>query len=428
MGCVQNGERRVAVARILTATVLLIVPIWIAGSGIAQAAEDPTQKKSRSWTRQYDIDELTKKRLDKARELLGAQQFVEADAALDRLRVRSLNAKEKTKLYELRAWVAQGRVDYPAAREFFELAIAQGFVDGDKRADMRFRIAAICMQEENWVEAIANFEKWFVLEKDPNSTAYYFLALAHWQNGDPDAALEPALKAVSLSDEPHEGWLQILLAVRLTRKEYRESIPVLDQLIRRFPKKTYWIQLSTLHGALGNYEESLIPLQLAFTQELLTEDAEIRRLAELLLFLELPYRAAGVMQSGLEKQIVELDSDYYELLSNSWIMAREYDKAVDPLIRAAELADDGRIYQRLAEVHIQRERWKEAAEALGLAIEKGDLPKPGQAKLLMGIALYSQKKPDQALDWFGRAKKHSDTEHEAEIWQKHIQREMTADS
>jgi tetratricopeptide (TPR) repeat protein len=121
---------------------------------------------------------------------------------------------------------------------------------------------------------------------------------------------------------------------------------------------------------------------------------------------------------------MEEDSELYELLSNSWIMAREYDEAVDPLVRAAELAQGGRIYQRLAEVHIQQERWQEAAEALELAINKGELPRPGQTTLLMGIVLYSQKKPGEALPWFEKAKAFPDSEDEANIWTRHIEREI----
>ena len=165
---------------------------------------------------------------------------------------------------------------------------------------------------------------------------------------------------------------------------------------------------------------------MAYTQGLLTEDSEVRRLAELLLYLELPYRAADVMMTGLDGSLVDEDSEYFELLSNSWIMAREYDKAVSPLVRAAELAEGGRIYQRLAEVHIQRERWQEAAQALGLALEKGKLPNPGQATLLMGIVLYSQEKPVEALVWFDKAKAFAESEKEANVWINHIQREITA--
>ena len=425
---VRNGEGQRAGSRMNSAALVLAVLFWTAGcvfAGNALAQRDGEQK-SRSWARKHEIDQLTGRRLLKAQEFLVEDKWDEAEAALGKLRLRSLNAAERTKFYTLSGYVAMGRKDLSRARELFELTIAQDFLPLEERADFRFIIARICMEQDNWADAIVNLKRWFLIEEEPNASSYYLLALAYWQAKDTDAALAPALKAVAIANAPQENWLKLLLAIRLTRKEYKETIPLLDQMIRSYPNKTYWIQLSTRHGALGNYPESLIPLQLAYTQGLLTEDPEIRRLAELLLYLELPYRAADVMKFGLESSVVDEDSEYFELLSNSWIMAREYDKAIDPLIRAAELAEGGRIYQRLAEVHIQQERWQEAAEALGLALEKGDLPKPGQATLLMGIVLYSQKKPDQALPWFEKAKAFSDSEQEANTWVKHIKREMAA--
>ena len=83
--------------------------------------------------------------------------------------------------------------------------------------------------------------------------AYYMLALAYWQQKDLEGALAPAKAAVDLTTEPQESWLQLLLAVYLTAKDYDSAIPIYDVLVRRYPKKSYWIQLSTLHGALGNY-------------------------------------------------------------------------------------------------------------------------------------------------------------------------------
>ncbi len=417
-----NLPRRLLSALVAAAFVLL--------AGLPAAAQEDRgeQRKSRAWSRKNEIDKLTAKRLQKAQEQLANEQYDEANATLDKLRVRSLNEKEKEKLYTLRGYLAYGEGDLQVAKENLELAIAQGTLDVEDLVTFRFQIGQICLQQSLWQEAIGHFEQWFEIEEDPNANAYYLLALAHWQLDDIEGALEPANEAVELTPEPQERWLQLLLAVHLTQKNYVETIPIFDELIRRFPKKSYWIQLSTLHGALGNYEESLVPMQLAYTQGLLTEDEEIRRLAELLLFLELPIRAVAVMRDGLGREIVNVDSEFYELLSNSLIMAREYDEAVEPLTRAAELDQGGRIYLRLAEVHVQRERWGEATEALGMAIEKGDLPDPGQAELLMGIAYYSQKRLSDAKSWFVKAKRFDATKGEASTWLEHLAREEAANA
>jgi len=382
------------------------------------------KKGEKAWGHSYTVDERTAKRLAEAYGYLQAEQYEEAAKALGKLRMRSLNPLERAKVHQIQAFVKYGQDDLAAAREHLEKAIAEDVLEPAVRADARYQIAQLFLAEENWGEVVKNLEQWFTIVENPNSSAYYLLAIAYYQLDDLDSALEPARKAVEIASVPQEGWLQLLLALRLTRKEYSESVPLLEELIERYPKKTYWIQLSTVHGALGDYEEALVPLQLAYNQGLLTERAELQRLAELLLFLDLPYRAALVMARSLDEKIFEGDAKAYELLSNSWISAREYENAAKPLARAAELSQGGDLYVRLAQVHIQREKWSEAAAALHLALEKGGLASVGDAQLLMGIAYYSQDKPQQALKWFVRARQREETRDEAKNWLQYIEREM----
>jgi tetratricopeptide (TPR) repeat protein len=382
------------------------------------------EKTDKGWARKHEVDERTAARLSEALELLQAEQYDEAAATLGKLRLRSLNSLERAKYHRISAFVAYGRDDIASARDHLEKVLEQNALPPEDQAGVRYQIAQLYLSDENWSEVVANLKLWFEMVDNPNSSAYYLLAIAHYQLEDLDAALSPAQTAVDIADVPKEGWIQLLLALRLTRKEYAEAAPLLEQLIELYPKKTYWIQLSTVHGALGNYDEALVPLQLAYTQGLLNKEAELRRLAELLLFLDLPYRAARVVERGVDEKLIAPAADNYELLSNSWIAAREYEKAVEPLGRAAKLAANGDLYVRLAQVHIQREKWSEAADVLRLALDKGGLANAGDAQLLMGIAYYSQKRPQQALAWFARASEHEATQEEAENWLKHINREL----
>lgn len=381
----------------------------------------------REWSPpRHEIDPRTGKRLIEARELLTAEQYDEANAALDKLRMRSLNPLERARVYQIRAFVAYGQEDSTAARDYLEQVLAEEVLSPDEAAEIRFQIAQIWLQDSEWSEAAKNLELWFTMVDSPNAAAYYILALTYYQMEQPEKALVPSQQAVDLTDKPRESWLQLLLALRLTRKDYAESIPILEQLVARFPKKSHWINLSTVYGALGNYEEALVPLQLAYTEHLLDQDPELRRLAQLLLFLELPYRAALVLETALETKQVKSDVAAWEMLSNSWIAAREYDRAVAPLETAGRIADAGDLYVRLAQVHIQREKWAEAAHALREALDKGGLRNPGDAQLLMGIAFYSQKRPEQARRWFARARKHDATRDEANTWIKYIDRELAS--
>ena len=396
--------------------------------GAVDEAQRGRAGRARRSLKAYEVDERTSKRPNAARKAYADDDLDGAEAALTRLRERSLNALERQQAYQLRAYIAAARGDNDAARQHFESAIAQDTMTPSERADARFMVVRLYLADEMWPKAIENLNTWFEIATDPNPISYYLLAFARYQNREFEAAVEPSQRAVDLTDEPQESWLQLLLALRLTQKDYHASVPLLETLVRRYPKKSYWIGLSTVHGALGDFEEALVPLQLAYTQGYLTEDGDLRRLSQLLLYLGLPYRAAQVVEDGIAQERIEADSEIYELLGNSWIAAREFEKTVDPLSRAAELAEDGDLFVRLAQVQIAREKWAAAALALRRAIELGDLRKPGDAKLLMGIAVYNSDRPRQARTWFTRARAHEDTRNEADQWLLHIEREQQQSS
>ena len=242
---------------------------------------------------------------------------------------------------------------------------------------------------------------------NPNSAAYYLLAVAYYQQEDFNRALAPSRKAVELMDpaKPNESWLSMLSALYLQREEYKEAVPVLQQLIAAAPsKKTHWMQLSSVYGQMEDYPNALAIMQLANNVGLVTEDSEVRRLADLLLFNDVPYRVAQVLEAAIEKNLVKLDDKLYEKLANCWIAAGEFDKSVAPLQRAAELAPNGDTFIRLGEVQVQREDWAGAIAAVQRGVEKGQLKDPGNAQLMLGIAHYSQKEYAAARPYFERAR------------------------
>ena len=159
-----------------------------------------------------------------------------------------------------------------------------------------------------------------------------------------------------------------------------------------------------VNGSLGSYESALAPLQVAYNAGMLTEDSEVRRLADLLVYLDIPYRAAQILTEAIEAKRVNADAKLHEKLGNCWVAAREYDKAIPPLRRAADLSQSGDLYVRLSEVQMQREDWEAASEALRRGLEKGRLKDPGNAQLMLGIAHYNQKQYSEAVPYFNRAR------------------------
>jgi len=354
------------------------------------------------------IDAQTGKILNEAIELLNMEKYSEAGQRIGTLTLEKLSPYERGKVEQILFNIAYSQEQYEKARGHLKSAIDSGGLNAVEIDSARYQSAQLFMQEEKWREGAAALEEWFQATVTmPNSAAYYLLAVAYYQQEDFNRALAPAQKAVELMDKarPNESWLSMLSALYLQREQYREAIPVLQQLVAAAPdRKTYWMQLSSVYGQMEDYPNALAIMQLANNVGLVTEDSEVRRLADLLLFNDVPYRGAQVLESAIEKKIVNVDDKLYEKLANCWIAAHEYDKSIAPLQRAAELSSSGDTFVRLGEVQVQREDWPAAIAAIQRGVEKGQLKDPGSAQLMLGIAHYSQKNYDAAVPFFQRAR------------------------
>jgi tetratricopeptide (TPR) repeat protein len=195
---------------------------------------------------------------------------------------------------------------------------------------------------------------------------------------------------------------------------------VLVELIELFPKKSYWMQLAAVYAETGRHEKALTTVELVYMQGLLDQKGEYMTLAQMYLYNQIPYEAAELLKDGLDKGVLEKDAKTLQLLADSWLHARERERALVPLRQAAELSEDGNVYVRLGQILIDREDWAGAREALAAAIDKGELRHPGHARLLLGIANANEERWGEAERAFVAAREDEKTEKAANYWLQHL--------
>jgi len=274
--------------------------------------------------------------LNEAIELLNKEDFKAASAKIETLKLDKLSPYERSKVEQVLFQITYSQEKYDEARTHLESAIKAGGLNEQEISALRYQSAQLYMTQNRWKEGAAALEEWFKTAQNPNSAAYYLLAAAYYQLEDYDRALPPAQKAVAIMERPQESWIQMLLGLYLQKERYKDAIPLLQRIIELAPdKKNYWLQLSAVYGQVEDYPNALAIMQLAYGVGLLNEDSEIRRLADLLLFNEIPYRCGQALETGIERKTVKLDDKLYEKLANCWIAAGELDKALEPLERAA---------------------------------------------------------------------------------------------
>jgi tetratricopeptide (TPR) repeat protein len=384
------------------------------------------QRQQREEAKRYAIQPEVSGVFAEVRELLAAERYDRAERALRKLRKTRLGDYEKAQVARLYGYVAYGKQQNAVAIEQLGKALTGDVLRRDEQADVLFQIAQIQVLEKRWADAVASLQAWFRVAEKPGAAGYYMLALAQFQRGDLEAALLPAQQAVALARVPQAAWLQLLLAIHLTKKDFAAATPVLASLISHHPNsgKGYWMQLSALYAVNDEDERALAVMEVAHRKGLLTEEKDLIRLAQLDLLLGIPVRAAEVLEKGLAAKHLPESADTYELLSGAWIMAREIAKAGPPLARAAELAPKGHLYVRLAQVHMLLEDWKAAAAALNRGLAKGGLPDASAAELMLGITYFNLRELEQARTWFARAQRSGTRRDQARTWIEHVDREL----
>jgi Tfp pilus assembly protein PilF len=367
------------------------------------------------------IDPITGKRLNEAIEFINASKYAEAKATLEKLNMDHLSPYERSRVEEMYASIANSQSDYDGTRKHLEAAIATGGMNDEEISNARFQIAELYLAQDQWAQGIDALKQWFATATNPNSNAYYLLAVAYYRMDNKAAALEPAQKAVELSDQPQPAWVELLVALLIEREQYEKSIPFIKYLITQAPdKRTNWIQLAGVYRELERYDDALAVNQVAYVAGLTTTASDIKTLADLQAFAGIPYRGARLLSASIADKRVDADGKTWEKLAYMWIGSRDYKKAMDPLEKAAGLSDNGNLYVRIAELDLRDEAWPAAVDALQRAFAKGGLKDPGNSQLLLGIALYNANHVSDARAAFSKAKDFAKVRDQADAWIRHI--------
>ncbi|HTQ98723.1 MAG TPA: tetratricopeptide repeat protein [Candidatus Acidoferrum sp.] len=347
-----------------------------------------------------EIGAQTGKILQKASELINANQMAQARAALADLKLDKLSPHERAIVEQMNVQMDVSEEKFPSARQHMQAAIDSGGLNDKEIADGRYFIAQTFVQEEKWAEGAKGIEEWLKTAAKPNGNVYYLLAVCYYQLEKLDQAIPNAKKAVDMMEKMQEGWLQLYGSLLINKERYKDALPVIERLVNAFPqKKQYWMQLSSIYGQTEDLKNALVSMQLANDLNLLTEGAEYQRMADLMMAQDMPYNAATVVSKAIDDKKINPDTKTWQFLGNAYVAAREYKKALPFLERAAQGAENGNEFVRLGQVNMQLNQWDAAVSALEKALNKGGLRDAGEVQLDIGISLFSAKKLPEAKSW-----------------------------
>jgi tetratricopeptide (TPR) repeat protein len=370
----------------------------LAGTGTATWAQEKEERKTKETVA---MSQQVYEKLAEVQEMIENKDYATAQRGIEDLRGRKgLSDYERAQLWNITGYSYYLQENYAEAIRAYDQVLAQpGLPEALLLSTLKTK-AQLHFTEEDYESALAVVRQLMAAIPEPSADVLMIEGQALFQLGRYDEALVPIKTAIDMYREqgqrPRENWLLLLRVIYFEQKEYELMIDVVKELIAYYPKDTYVLTLAGIYSELGNTKMQLALTEVLYEKGMLSTASHITNLANLYLLHGLPYKAAKVLDKEMADNIVESNERNLRLLSQAWYQAREDEKAIPPLERAAGMSEDGELYVRLAQAHLNLENWAEAADAVQKGIQLGGLKRNDTANIMLGMALFNQKRLEQA--------------------------------
>jgi len=340
----------------------------------------------------------------------------------------ALNSYELANVYNLYAFIYYSREDYAKALKAYENVVAQPDIPLAMEVNTKYTIAQLYFVQEQWQKGIDALLAWFAVTDNPNANAYVLLAQGYYQTKDYDKALRNVEKAINMykadNKLPKEQWYNLARFLYFEKNDVNKTVATLEELLKYYPKKEYWVQVSHMYGEQKKEGKQLAAMDTAYVQNMLTKGTEQITMAYLYLNGEVPYKAAKVMDKGLKDGSIPGTSKNYEIAGSAWRQAQELDKAIPAMEEAAAKSDDGELYARLGNIYLDGDQFDKAIVAINKGLARGGVKRPDTARLVLGMAYFNDKQYDKAREAFKAAGRDERSQKYASQWLQYLESEL----
>ncbi|MEH6551827.1 MAG: hypothetical protein V7711_06625 [Pseudomonadales bacterium] len=371
-------------------------------------------------------------KLSEAQLLAEEKKFPQALKVLDSLRntegKKALNGYELANMWNFYAFVYYSQENYPKVIDAYKKVLVQKDIPLAMEDATKFQLAQLYFVTENYPAAVKALEDWFTTAPNPMPDQYVLLAQAKFQTKDYNGALRDIEKAMALAvekgKEPKENWYLLMRALYYEKGDMAKVAEVLEELLRKWPKKDYWMQLSGMYGELKQDSKQLAAYETAYRTTGFDREQEMINMAYLYLGGETPYKAARVLEKGIESKVVKETTRNYEVLGSAYSSANEAKRALPYMEKAAKLSKIGEPWARLANIYFDNDKHKEAVDAGKKALKMGKVKRPDNTRIVVGMSLFNLDRLSEARKMFVVAAKDKRSKKTANQWIKYLDKEI----
>ena len=408
--------------------VLLLAGTLACGEASAQGQRASKDDKTKTKQAQAVSKEVYE-RIQKAQEAVDEENYSAALKILNSLyNPDKLSEYEQANVLNYLGFVYYNMEDMPNAIATYGRLLAIPSLEPQMAKQSMFTMAQLLTVEERYREAMVTIDKWFALETNPAPQPFILKAQIHYHLDEYKAMVQPIENAMQVArnrnTEVKEDWWGLLNFAYFQQENYEKVRDIQKILLETWPKKRYWLSLAGAFTELGQDEKLIYAYDAAFTQDMLEKGTEFVTMAQLYLQAEVPYKAAKLLQEKMEAGVIVKNEKNYRLLSQSWQLAMEDEKAIPALMSAASLAKNGEVDARLANSYLNIGKYSECVSSANTALRKGGLKSPDNIQISLGMCLYNLQRYADSKKAFREAAKTPRAQRTSNQWIRVIDAEI----
>ncbi len=229
-------------------------------------------------------------------------------------------------------------------------------------------------------------ENWYRAEPQPDPQGRFLMGYAYVRSDRYDDAIR-ILETLRSEPTARKGWLELLAYSYAQAGRMGEAIELMIELVTADPLEgRKWKQLSSFYHLNEDIHRGAASLAIVAELDELTANEQIY-LGRLFAYVGMPYDGAVLMEQVLASgSREEKRYDDYLVLGRTWAQAREFDKAVDVLTKATQIADDGRAWLDIGQIQLLREDYASAYTALQQSVLAYHEDVPSNVHYLLALA------------------------------------------
>ncbi len=335
------------------------------------------------------------KPLQAAQELMKAQKYKEALVKIGEADAISGKTPYESSIIErIRGAAAAGAGDTATAVKAFEATIASGRLPAAEQLKLMEALAGTAYRGKDYAKAQIWAQR-YIKEGGTSSAMRTLLSQTQYLSGDFAGSAKELTAEITAAEHagqaPAEDRLQLLANCYLKLNDKAGYVTVLEKLVTHHPKKEYWADLLARVQRKPGFSSrlSLDVYRLMRATGNLQDTSDFIEMAQLALQAGLPAEAKKTVDDGYAKGALGTgaEADRHKRLRDlANKQAADDQKALAEVEKQANAAKDGNALVALGYAYIPRAQFEKGIALIEQGITKGNLKRPEDAKLHLGVA------------------------------------------